>query len=491
MGLNQVAAGMVFLFIPELMLMDILPDVIGYLLIACGLAHLAYLDESIAVARRWFFRLALVAAAKPVAFVVTFGLADAFEQPTTLLLFTFVLDLLDCIWLIIAFNNLAEGLLYLGTRNGGTVVFNAPQTGKSPKKSQKGSGRSYTDAVFGFSRAFAVIRALCGICPELTSLIVDNSMQTYNYASGFLTWMLRVLCFTVSLTVGIVWLCRVEKYLRGLSDDAEFIGGLQARYTAEVAPNEALFERKRTKIILTVVGVAAFFAADIYVGGKEGISALPDLICAVGFLVGILMMRRDAGKLFAPAVAVISAYGAVASVTWILNYEFGQRYGSYAIRVNAEAYRAWQGYLILSVIEAMLFAASVWLICIVLCRVAERCTGYELHHADGYSSDRARDIHRALKRRLVVSAAFGTLAAVFGPLRVFSFRSASVDINLSWLASSTNKFLSSMAGVYNLFSLFQDVSWLLELAFTLLFAVIFAVTLYRINEEMKEKYMLL
>ena len=122
LGFGLVSAGFVFLFLPDLMLIDILPDVIGYVLIALGLSSVAFLDDSVAEARKLFLRLAIVAALKPVALIGVFS-ASASEQPTMLLLMSFALSLFECIWLIPAYSNLAEGLLYLGTRLDAMAVF--------------------------------------------------------------------------------------------------------------------------------------------------------------------------------------------------------------------------------------------------------------------------------------------------------------------------------------------------------------------------------
>ena len=73
LGFGLVSAGFVFLFLPDLMLIDILPDVIGYVLIALGLSSVAFLDDSVAEARKLFLRLAIVAALKPVALIGVFS----------------------------------------------------------------------------------------------------------------------------------------------------------------------------------------------------------------------------------------------------------------------------------------------------------------------------------------------------------------------------------------------------------------------------------
>ena len=479
-GFGLTSAGFVFLFLPDLMLIDILPDAIGYALIAIGLSSVAFLDDSVATARKLFLRLTVVAAIKPVALFAVFSVSES-ERMTFLLLAVAVLSLFECIWLIPAYSYLAEGLLYLGTRLDSSAVFG------DGSKRYKGS---YTDSVFRFSKVFAVVKAVCVVCPELLSLIVDDSMQSYNYSYGFATWLLRILGIFVSLIFGIIWLVKIEKYFRRIKADGVFIDGLTERYRKEIVPNDALFIRRRAKFVFVLLAVAAVFSLDIYIGGNDGFSILPDVLCAAGLVAAAFLMKKFAGRLFAPSVAVSTAYGIVTAINWKLNYDFVQKYGSFAARVDETANRIWKGLVAASVVEALLFAASVWLICLILCRVVKVCTGYTPHYAQGYSSERVDETHRQLSKRLYISAAFGTLSSVFIPVRVALFCPGRLELDLSGLASSTNKFLSSIAGVYNIFSLFQDISWIVEFVFAALFVIVFAVTLYKINEETEEKYML-
>ena len=74
LGLGLVLAGACFLFDPFVSIFDILPDFVGYLLIAAGLYRLGDLDDRLADAARLSRRLAWLGLARVLAMVLAFGL---------------------------------------------------------------------------------------------------------------------------------------------------------------------------------------------------------------------------------------------------------------------------------------------------------------------------------------------------------------------------------------------------------------------------------
>jgi len=60
MGFGLITAGFILLFNPVFYVIDIIPDAIGFFLIAAGLAKLSCFVERIAQARSMFLKLAYV-----------------------------------------------------------------------------------------------------------------------------------------------------------------------------------------------------------------------------------------------------------------------------------------------------------------------------------------------------------------------------------------------------------------------------------------------
>lgn len=73
LGIGQILLSAVFLFNPEVSVIDPLPDFIGYLLLVTGLTCLADLNETLATARKLFLILAWVSGAQLLSVLFLFG----------------------------------------------------------------------------------------------------------------------------------------------------------------------------------------------------------------------------------------------------------------------------------------------------------------------------------------------------------------------------------------------------------------------------------
>ena len=123
LGLCSIIASSFFLFNPDIAIIDIIPDVFGYLLLIAGISQLSEINEKIADALGCFKKAAICNAVKFGLIVVLFGMVTPREFPVSMLLFTFVMNLLDIIFLIPGYINLFGGLIYLGERLDGSFVL--------------------------------------------------------------------------------------------------------------------------------------------------------------------------------------------------------------------------------------------------------------------------------------------------------------------------------------------------------------------------------
>ena len=129
MNLGYLLLGLVFLFNPNINVIDVLPDVIGCLFILKGLSKLSDLNRNIASARAKFRRLAWVALFKSFVSLFTSGLLDKalYEMrlsilvelfdSTMVLVFVFVFGIFELLYMIPAFISLFEGIAFLEIRH--------------------------------------------------------------------------------------------------------------------------------------------------------------------------------------------------------------------------------------------------------------------------------------------------------------------------------------------------------------------------------------
>ena len=116
MGLAPIALAFVFLFNPNINLVDVLPDFIGYAILIACLSVLCDLNEDIAQARSRFLSALVIDVVKLFSVFFVFGSSQTDEQNTMLLLVSFCFAIIECVVVIPAYISLFKGFISLGYR---------------------------------------------------------------------------------------------------------------------------------------------------------------------------------------------------------------------------------------------------------------------------------------------------------------------------------------------------------------------------------------
>ena len=96
-----ICASLLFFFNPNVQLVDVLPDLFGYILLVKGLYYLADLNEAIGEARARFTKMYFVEVAKLIVFLMVFGgLVSPQEQSTFILVATLSFGVIELLILI-------------------------------------------------------------------------------------------------------------------------------------------------------------------------------------------------------------------------------------------------------------------------------------------------------------------------------------------------------------------------------------------------------
>ncbi len=455
MGFAMIAASFAFYFIPDLAMFDLLPDIIAYILLAVGLARLSYLNESIDSSRKLFLRMILIGAAKLVSLFIIFGTGgNSKEQPSLMLLMVFVFVLLESFMLIPAYIKLFDGLLYLGTRHEGTAVF-----GKSNDHDRKNASEKMKRSTL----LFIIVKNLCVLLPETSALSTTDNINSYKPSMYEFVNDFRILGMIVSLIFGIVWLVRSIKYFRSIDRDKAFVSSLCERYNTEILPNNKIFAERRIALSCLFFGIAAVLAVDFYIEGNNGYNIIPDVLMAISSIFGFIMIKKYIPKrLFVASEVACAIYGVTTSLNWKLVSDFSYEYTAAQVRTDKEANEAWRALVGMSVIEAVCFLALATLIIITVMKIIDGHTGYVVEHYTIDPKQKLAELHSRLKAPLYAAGAFGVLTAVGCVFRVFMFRYATE---------------------------LADSSWVIESIVTAVFAAILSFALFRVNEEVREKYM--
>lgn len=393
--------GFLFLFNPNINIIDVLPDAPGYLLLTLGLSRLGELNESVAGAVRGFRNMILVDLCKLPALVWVFGLSVPSERNSSLLLWAFVFAVLELLLALPAYLKLFEGL--------GALGFLYPNS--SLLVAREGSGRSRTDRIKRLTVVFLFCKTVLSVLPELADLgnasydETAGAVNLYRYIG-----VMRFLAFLPALAVGVIWLARILSYWRAIRKDEALTEGLERDYREKVLPRRGMFIRRDTKTAFLLILTALILTADLRL---DGWNILPDILAAVCLLFAFLYLGRHNGKGASAYLPPLISYAVLTLAEAFFESAFLHKYSFYSIIRSEEAMQAfclWEGAL------AIKAAAFLWTLA---CLVRSLSKTVDLHtgtvEGREYLSERedalAKEMRRELKVGLWIAFAVAALAA--------------------------------------------------------------------------------
>lgn len=400
LGLSSIVWAFVFLFNPNLNIVDILPDFIGYAIICAALSKIADMNEDIATASKGFVRALFADIVKFVCIFFVFATSNPEEKNTLLLLVAFVFEVVELLLLIPAFKALFSGLIQLGYKFENKAVLGRKNTI---------SRKNYTEKIAALTYTFLIVKALACVLPEFAVL------STHSYdelsASTFLydyIGLLRSFALFVGLIVGIVWLCGMVKFFRRVSKDSVFTEALVDCYNKTVLPRESIFVKKAVKLISLLFCVAAVLCIDFRI---DNFNVIIDTIPAIILIICALLTKRYIGARSKTLVPFI-VYAVVSFVAIVFEYSFFNEYFYGAIYKNDAAFVAYRFMLILSVADAVAFLIAVFGMANMLFAIIKDHTGFAVPQASVNVADKIKKVHAELNKKVYLLYFTAILAAV-------------------------------------------------------------------------------
>lgn len=432
-----ICASLLFFFNPNVQLVDILPDLFGYILLVAGLYYLADLNESIGEARARFIKMIPVGIAKLIVFLMVFGgLVSPQEQSTFVLVAVLSFGVIELLILVPATRALFAGLMQLATKFGSEAIF-ATKPKKIPEEPAKGFKKPSQKRAFEKKVAriryrnsrlrcaleklqtltllFLFLKPLVALLPEFSALSgTEYNDGLVNYY-GFIT-LFRGFGFIVLLPFAIVWLCKTWKFLGKLRRDTAFGEACLAQYRSEVLPKTDLFAQRAIKSALSLIALGMLFSLDFYI---EYYNIIPDVLCAVFVIIGVCLLRKYING-YKPVLFIAAGYGLVTLAANALTVWFNTQYYFNAIYKNASAELVFYGEGIATVLENLLFLWMLWKLMKLMEQMIVRYSGFSVtsDRAPG-ASERISRVHLNLKKTLYQFFGFGALMAVTGVLYEF------------------------------------------------------------------------
>lgn len=365
-NLFAIGASFVFMFNPNVNIIDVLPDFIGYIMLCMALTPLGDMNEYISDALTSFKRMIFIDAGKILAYMWVFGLSVSKEYNSSLMLWSFVFGVLEIILLIPAYVNLFKGLTGLGYFHENTSILGSKRNGK----------RNYTDKMRRFTLFFVIFKAAMSFLPELSDLTsteyYENSGMTnlYQYIG-----VMRLLVFIPTLILGIVWFVKIILYFNRVRKDTEFCEAIERTYAERVLTKKGIFVKRNVSVAIAVLITAAVLSFDFRI---ERVNLFPDFISAVLIFFFFMVIAKKTPINKCIGLVLSCVYFVLSAITAVLEFLFFKNHSYGAVLRDVEAMWAYRYMVIACVVSAVAFVLVYLAVIKAFEKVIESHTGYVL-----------------------------------------------------------------------------------------------------------------
>lgn len=418
MGLTLITAGLFFLLNPNIVIVDVLPDVIGCFLILLGLNKLSLLNASMNDAKNNFARLFAVSFLKIPCALIYIGEASSPSESWGLL-FTIGFGFLDILYGTRAFTNFFDAIEDLANSDE-RISSDTPSLRKL---------KEYR----ALSTVFIWAHAILPVLPELTTLtnseygtVTSNGIVSLaNYKTLF-----TVLAAVIGLIIGIYWYISIVRFLRGVKKDKIVFNAICEKIATrehELAPvNEV--RGILSFLSLSIIGIILTLELKF-----DGINYLPHTLFALVFFVAALSLSKKyshAKKLVLPS----ALYAGVSALSWGYTLWFIMSFFSEYLNDTAEGLAfsvsdvlgsflkksfpmlyKYIGMCVFSAIDALFFVIFLWVLRALFSRIVKDHAG-GTYAPDGHLIGRSEleVTQKSLKLNVNAMFALGVLSAISG-----------------------------------------------------------------------------
>jgi len=499
LGIGYIIAACFFLFNPNITVIDIFPDIIGYTLILVGLSKLIFVNDAFDDAASRFKKMLVICCGRFAAILLLFGLFDERERPYAFLLFSFSFMVLELICLLPAFKSMFEGFIYLSGRYKSDVAYSRRPAKdilkgralevfgeeerqellrqQSNLERRASTRKTYIEKIYRLTMIFIIVKTFGYALPEFIVLTkdtyTDNSfiMYMYNFLPHY-----RVLAFLVVLAVGTVWLVRTVRFFYRFGKESGFVSRIKELFVERAVRREGVFIRRSLKNVLLLIGAAAIFGVDFHASltldiinstniavNSITINVIPDIISAAILIIAAYVARHYV-KSYKKLMVGSSVYFAVSAIRSILSLVFLFEFGSYSsVNHSYEAATLFYVNCAAGVLESIAFLATAWIFVIFMKDIIVHHTGYVSESSDRTSKSWLEGIHKELLIKLWWAFGFAILSAI---------------------SSSTYSFMLVER------HLFSQVFWAIDFVIQCAFAISVISALFGVNDELDNRYML-
>ncbi len=400
--------GLALLVFPNINIVDLFPDFIGYLIIARALSYgvckAPYFEE----ARTSFRRLALINALRIPAMLLVNYIRMGNQSDTDIFaLVTLVFSIVETVMLCTAIQNLLAAIGYLSERTDLSAAIRPITLFGKPRISAQ--------TVWNLSYCFAGSRALLAFIPEVllmtqtedgTNLVIHPLAPYYP--------IVFIICFSLSLLIGIIWLALTAKYVTAIGKEGLYYSAIDSIVSEERRPElERTLKLRKISAAINTMIVASVFTFEINFDNFGDMNILPRFIFSLILFIGVQRLVGKTGKTRLAAI-LTAAHGIVSIVTHVLLIVFLESWSYTEIKLIDAAREAYTPIIILSFVESLLLIALLAVVLFTVHGFARENTKTS-PDSDNYGTP-DRDFHRSLLIKGCIYTGIGILVAISKPI---------------------------------------------------------------------------
>ena len=309
-----VILSLVFLFNPNANLIDVLPDLVAYILLILVIGSHSESVPYLAECKGALMKLALVALIKIPAFSVMYS--NMVSGKDIVPLFTLVFAVLELLLLYSVVENGFRALGYIGERTDCRSVREPFTLG--------GKRMMTPEALKVLTFIFFIVKAALNVLPELLLLTPEETSLRRKLQEAYPAVL--VISILAALAMGIFWISRTIKYVKAIKQGEDLgaaLDGLRAKGTPEeMNVKERL---KRITLSLSILAISSLFIFDVTFSDLGGYNRLPHFI--YGFLLFIAVYGFTQDKRIKLGLTVGTAGFSLSSLlTYLFTVRFFESY---------------------------------------------------------------------------------------------------------------------------------------------------------------------
>ncbi len=327
----------VFLFNPQVNLIDIFPDFIAWVLILSSLKKVRYLSIQSEYAISAITKMSVLSL---LAFLTVFLLPQL--DATMILTITFVINVLKLVWGIPAFKYLFAGLSELsGLYNGKGVYL--------PIHNSKREGVDIAEKLTLF---FYISTSVLATIPEFIELTRDSSLIMSEGRRALYTFkpVFYVITVTIMLVTGIVWLTYITPFVRNISKDKVFLSAIEDAYNIKIVETgkHRGIELKNAFSLLSISGL--FLIPVIF----DGMDIFPRFLLPVFIFAFVLKIAKNGYKSVLLKVLSVSSI-VISLICYVLRWIFVTEFSYDSIERSFAAYDLFMLITVFLIAEFLMF----------------------------------------------------------------------------------------------------------------------------------------